>query len=117
AVGEFADVDGKDGAAGCLDTRDNLGLDAERADESIEVGDNDHISLASLHEFDGPAEARPFLEWRPARNVELLDRVNELEPVTLARRTDTLGLLGWTDELLAAAIADSRDTDDAYGAL
>jgi peroxiredoxin Q/BCP len=45
-------------------------------------------------------------------DVQLLDRVDQLQAVAL-RRPDTLGLLPWRHEPIAVAISDSRDSDDA----
>ncbi len=94
AVRDLPDVDGEDRAAGPLDALDDLGLNRERADEPVEVGDDDDVRLASLDHLDGAAEAGALRERRTAGHVELLERVDQLEPVALAGRGDTLALLG-----------------------
>ena len=89
---------------------------AQRADEPVEVGDDDDVGLAGLDQLDRAPQAGPLRERRAAGDVELLDRLDELEPVALARGADTLGLLGRADEPLAVTVADAGDADDADGA-
>jgi hypothetical protein len=84
AVRDLADVDGEDPAAGLLDSVDDFRLDLERADESVEVGDDDHVRLASLDHVDGAGEPGPLGERSAAADVELLERVEERQPVACA---------------------------------
>ena len=83
AVRDVADVDGEDRAAGPLDPFDDLGLDGERADKPVEVGDDDHVRLASFDHLDGAAEPGRGSERCPTGDVELLEGVDQLEPVAL----------------------------------
>ena len=112
---DLPDVDREDRAAGPLDPLDDLGLHGERPDEPVEVRDDDHVGLARLDELDGAAQPVALRERRAAGDVQLLDRVDELEPVALADRPDTLGLLARRHEPIAVAVADARDADDADG--
>jgi hypothetical protein len=56
-----------------------------------------------------------LVERCAAGNIEFLDRVNKGEAIPLACCGDTLALLGRTYKLLAVAITDTRDTDNADG--
>ena len=85
----------EDRAAGLLDPFHDLGLHGERPDEPVEVRDDDDVRLARLDELDGATEARALRERRAAGDVELLDRVDERQPVALCDRLDTLGLFPW----------------------
>jgi hypothetical protein len=111
-VRDLADVDGKDPAASALDALDNLGLDGERTNESIEIGDDDDVGIAPLDHLDAAAEAGTLGERRTARDVELLEDVDELESVAGAGRGDTLALLGRRDSVLPGP-RDANDTDGA----
>ena len=68
-----------------------------------------------LDQLDRAAQAVALAERRAAGDVELLDRLHQLEPVALTRGGDTLGLLGGRDEPLAVAVADAGDAHDADG--
>ena len=98
-----------------LHAPDHLALDSERADETIEVGDDDHAGFACLQHRDCTAHARTAIEWRTAGDVRLLQRVDELEPVALAGGPDTLSLLGRRDQALAITVTDAADADDPNG--
>ena len=73
------------------------------------------VGLPRLDELDRAPEPGPLRERRAAADVELLERLDELEPVALAGGPDTLGLFGRGDKLLAVTVADARDADDADG--
>jgi hypothetical protein len=48
-------------------------------------------------------------------DVQLLDRVHQLEPVALCDRPDTLALFSWRHEPIAVSISDTGHADDADG--
>ena len=78
AVRDLADVDGEDRAARPLDALDDLGLDGERADEPVEVRDDDDVGLAASTISTARREPGTLVERRAAGHVELLERVDEL---------------------------------------
>jgi len=86
-------VNGEDRAAGCLDPLDDLRLNRERPHQAVEVRDDDDVGLPLLDELDGATQPVTLRERRPARHVQLLDRVHEPQPVALHDRPDTLDLL------------------------
>ena len=89
-----ADVDGEDRAACSFDAADDLGLNGERANEPVEVRDDDDVGLPRFDHLDRAAQSVALLERGAAGHVQFFDRVDELEPVALASGPDTLGLLG-----------------------
>jgi hypothetical protein len=58
-VRNLADVDREDRAAGFFDAADDFGLNAQTANESIEVRDDHDVRLASLDEPNRLPEPRP----------------------------------------------------------
>jgi hypothetical protein len=111
-VRDLADVNGEDRPASALDTIDDLGLDGERADEAVEVRDHDDVRAALLDELDGPPEAGALGKRRATLDVQLVEDVDEREPVTVAGRGDTLALLGGRDRVFPGP-RDANDTDGA----
>ena len=90
-------------------------LDLEAANETVEVRHDKDVRLTSLHELDSSSKAGPLRERRASRYVQFLDRVHELQPVSLAGGPDTLGLLRRRHELLAVTLSPTRNADDADG--
>jgi hypothetical protein len=113
AVRDLADVDGEDRATRALDPLDDLGLDAERADEPVEVRDHDDVGIAGLDHLDRAAKAGTLLERGAAGDVELFQCLDEVKAVTLAGCRDTLTLFTRRDKAVAVTIADARDAHDA----
>ena len=112
AVRDLADVDGEDRAAGVLDAVDDLGLYRERADEPVEVGDDDDVRVAGLDELDGAAEAVTRSSGAPPETSSSSSVSMRSSAVALAGRGDTLALLGGRD----GVVAEPADADDADGA-
>jgi hypothetical protein len=81
AVRDVPDVDGEDCPACMLDPLDDFGMDGERADEPVEVGDDDNVGAAFLDHLDGAADAGAPSERSAAAHVELLKDLEQLEPV------------------------------------
>jgi hypothetical protein len=81
---------------------------------TIEVGDHDDFCLPSLDKLHGATQAMMLREREGAAgDVQLLDRVDELQAVALGYRPDTLGLLAWRPEPSAVAIRrESRGGPD-----
>jgi hypothetical protein len=98
-----------------LHSRDDLALDREGAHKAVEVSDHQHLGLPSLNALDSRSQSLSSLKRRSPRDVDLLMGGDELQPVPLASRRNTLSLLSRTDEALAFTPRYTRDADDSNG--
>lgn len=112
-LGDLADVDGAHLASGILDPADDLALHAQRPDQAVEVGDDQDVGVAGLDRLDGAQQANAVLERRAAAYVQLVDRLDQLEPGAVAGRGDSVALLARRHEGLALA---SRDAGHPHNA-
>ena len=56
---------------------EKLGLHAQRPDEPVEVGRDDHVRVARLDGLDGGAQTGTAVERGPARHVQLVQHVEQ----------------------------------------
>jgi hypothetical protein len=91
--GDFADVEREHASARGLDALQDFSLYDERADEPVEVRDDEDGRLAALDSLDGLAESRALRERSPAAHVLLFEHADEREPLALAVLADPRDLL------------------------
>ncbi len=98
-----------------LDPLDDLVLHGERADEPVEVRDDDHVGVAASTSSTARRSPGGCASGVPPDTSSSSIVSTSFKPVALRDRLDTLALLSWRHEPLAVAVADARDADDADG--
>ena len=84
AVGDLPEVSGEHLAAGRLDAVDDLALHLDRPDEPVEVGDDEYVGAPVLDGFDGGEQSRTFGERLAPAHVQLVVRLDQLQPLAFA---------------------------------
>ncbi len=119
-------VDRQHPPPGRLDPGDDFTLDPERADQLVEVGDNQDSGDPSLDRLHGREQTGPILQFRATADIDFVndprlefadataDR-DQVQSVAPAGSTDAIGLVDGRDETRADAAGTLRDTDDSYG--
>ena len=115
AFGDLPHVDREHLSAGLLDSAHDLALGSQRAKQSIEVRGDDNIRLARLDSLDCSPQAGPAVERGATAHVELVEGLDERQPVALASGRDPLALLVRGCERLALPALYLRHPDDSYG--
>jgi hypothetical protein len=93
AVGHPAYVHRKHLAARRFDARHEFVLHPQAAYQAVEVGGDDHVSVATLDGFDGVTQPRPLMQRRAAAHIELGQRFDQEQVVPLTGRFDSPALL------------------------
>ena len=109
-----APVDGDDLPTGVLHPFDDLGLDDERAEQAVEVGDHDYLSGTSLDGLDSGSQALSLGEGSAAGYVDLLMDGDEFQGFPFADGDDPLPLFGGT-EAVFPSLGLSDDADGLDG--
>jgi hypothetical protein len=107
AVRNAADVEREHLTAGALDARDEIVLHPQRPHEAIEVGGDDDVGAARFHRLDLPSGARRDRSAASARDVELVDRLQQLKPVSLTPASRTRSP-SWSGRSNSGALARFR---------
>ena len=107
-------LDGDDLPTGVLHPFDDLGLDDERAEQAVEVGDHDYLSGTGLDCLHSGSQALSLGKGSAAGHVDLLMDGNEGQVLPLADFLDTLALFGGAEAVLSA-LGLPNDADGPHG--
>ena len=107
-------LDGDDLPTGVLHPFDDLGLDDERAEQAVEVGDHDYLSGTSLDGLDSGSQALSLGEGSTTAYVDFLMDGDEFQGFPLADGDDSLPLFGGA-EAVFPSLGLSDDADGLDG--
>ena len=115
-MGQLAVVQREHLAAGLLDSLDHLELHLQRADQTVEVRDENMVGFIGLDHLDRGGQAETLGQRQPAADVDLAKRLGD-DPLAPRLGPPLGGVrlhLGRV-EVLAIAVALARDTEHLSG--